>query len=174
MSKTGSFSNAAKQIVGSCFGIGWSPVAPGTVASAAVLPLAWLSYTTGGAAAVTVLFVATTLACVWSADAVEKAYGKDPQHFVMDEWAGQLLPIAGFAWGFEWGWWTTSPMSIWLLGYAFIGFRVFDIWKPGIIGTIQDKPGVIGLTGDDIIAGLFTLLSGIIVILGVNHVLSMA
>jgi phosphatidylglycerophosphatase A len=136
--------------------------------------LAWLAFTIGGATALTLLFAAATGACVWSADAVEQAYGKDPQHFVMDEWAGQLLPIAGFAWGFEWGWWTASPMSPWLLCYAFAGFRLFDIWKPWIIGTIQDKPGVIGLTGDDIIAGLFTLLSGIMVILGVNHVYSMA
>lgn len=168
MSKTGSFSNAAKQAVGSCFGIGWSPVAPGTVASAAVLPVAWLGYSLGGAAALTGLFIAATAACVWSADAVEQAYGKDPQHFVMDEWAGQLLPIMGFAWM------GVDPFTPWILAYAFAGFRLFDIWKPGLIGTIQEKPGVIGLTGDDIIAGLFTLLSGIMVILGVNHVYSMA
>lgn len=168
MSKTGSFSSAAKLLVGTCFGLGWSPKAPGTVASAAILPIAWLAYTWGGATALGVLLVATIIACVWSADAVEQAYGKDPQHFVMDEWAGQLVPLAGFAWtGFD-------PFTPWILAYAFIGFRIFDIWKPGIVGTIQDKPGVIGLTGDDIIAGLFTYVSGILVILVVNHVYSMA
>ena len=143
-------------------------MAPGTVASAAVLPLAWAVFSFGGAIGLTGLFIAATAACVWSADAVEQAFGKDPQHFVMDEWAGQLLPLAGFAWIF------TDPFTPWIVGYSFVGFRLFDIWKPGPIGTIQDKPGVIGLTGDDILAGLFTLLSGIMVILGVNLVYSMA
>lgn len=138
------------------------------MASAVVLPLAWLVFDIGGAIALTALLIATTAACVWSADAVEQAYGKDPQHFVMDEWAGQLVPLTGFAWM------GVDPFTPWILAYAFAGFRLFDIWKPGIIGTIQEKPGVIGLTGDDIIAGLFTLISGIMVILGVYHITSLA
>lgn len=168
MSRTGSFSNAAKLAIGTCLGIGWSPVAPGTVASVAVLPLAWLAHTYGGSVALSALLIATIAACVWSADAVEQAHGKDPQHFVMDEWAGQLVPLAGF------GWMGIDPFTPWILAYAFAGFRLFDIWKPGIIGTIQEKPGVIGLAGDDIIAGLFTLFTGILVIFVINHVFTMA
>ncbi len=81
----------------------------------------------------------------------------------MDEWAGQLLPIAGFAY------WGADPFTPWLLIWSFAGFRIFDIWKPGIVGTIQDRKGVIGLAGDDLIAGLITYILGIMAIFSVNY-----
>ena len=38
---------------------------------------------------------------------------------------------------------------------AFIGFRLFDIWKPSIIGRIDEKvEGGWGVMGDDIVAGI--------------------
>ncbi len=152
-----------KLILGSCFGIGWSPVAPGTVASLAVLPLAFVTFEWGGNLALSTFFILTVLACIWSTDHYEAVHGKDPGHFVMDEWAGQLVPLVGFAW------WGIDPFSLWILMGSFLGFRLFDIWKPGIVGTIQKRGGVIGIVGDDILAGLITLLLGLLVILFHNN-----
>jgi phosphatidylglycerophosphatase A len=44
-----------------------------------------------------------------------------------------------------------------LLGFiAFIFFRIFDIWKPSIIGRIdRDVGGGMGVMGDDVVAGVF-------------------
>lgn len=152
-----------KLILGSCFGIGWSPVAPGTVASLAVLPLAWGLWLLGGPITLTIFLGLTVWACIWSTDHYETVHGKDPGHFVMDEWAGQLVPLVGFAW------WGIDPFSLWVLLGSFLGFRLFDIWKPGLIGTIQNRGGVIGIAGDDILAGIMTLLVGILVILSINY-----
>lgn len=116
----------------------------------------------GGPITLTVFFVLTVLACVWSTDHYERVHGKDPGHFVMDEWAGQLVPLVGFAW------WGIDLFEPWVLFGSFIGFRLFDIWKPGIIGTIQHRGGVIGIAGDDILAGAITLVLGILVILYIN------
>jgi phosphatidylglycerophosphatase A len=138
-------------------------VAPGTVASLAVLPLAWGLWLFGGTITLTIFWGLTVLACIWSTDHYEIVHGKDPGHFVMDEWAGQLVPIVGFAWlGID-------PFSPWVVLGSFVGFRVFDIWKPGIVGTIQNRGGVTGLLGDDILAGVITLVLGLLVILFHNY-----
>jgi len=138
-------------------------VAPGTVASLAVIPLAFATFEWGGNLALSTFFILTVSACIWSTDHYESVHGKDPGHFVMDEWAGQLVPLVGFAW------WGMDPFAPWVLFGSFIGFRVFDIWKPGIIGTIQNRGGVTGIVGDDILAGVITLLLGLLVILYFNY-----
>ena len=51
------------------------------------------------------------------------------------------LPIALFEKGF-----------VWLL-IAFILFRLFDIWKPGLIKEYDDKAGAINVMMDDVLAG---------------------
>lgn len=145
-------------LVGSCFGIGLSPVAPGTVASAAFIPLAYGTWLWLGAIGLWLLLVASVGACVWAADAYEQAYGKDPSSFVMDEWAGQAIPFALLSI-------VTDPFAPIVVITSFGLFRLFDIWKPGPIGTIQNRPGVIGLAGDDVLAGLFASGTGFLVIL---------
>jgi phosphatidylglycerophosphatase A len=38
---------------------------------------------------------------------------------------------------------------------AFVYFRLFDIWKPSIIGRIdREVKGGLGVMGDDIVAGI--------------------
>ncbi len=102
---------------------------------------------------------------MWSTDHYETVHGKDPGHFVMDEWAGQLVPLVGISF------WGIDPFAPWILLGLFIGFRVFDIWKPGIVGTIQHRGGVVGILGDDILAGIITLVLGLMVILSYNYTL---
>lgn len=144
-------------LIGSAFGIGFVPIAPGTVASIAVIPVVYGFWIWMGAIGLWIVFAACIGACIWSADRYEALYGKDPASFVMDEWAGQSLPFAILS---VW----TNPFVPEVAIGCFILFRIFDIWKPGPIGTIQNRPGVIGLAGDDVLAGLVSTAAGFMVI----------
>src|SRR4029077_17498559 len=63
-----------------------------------------------------------TLVGIWAGSRTEKLSGKkDPGKVVIDEVAGQMIAL------------TTLPMEIeswWMIGLAFLLFRLFDIIKP--------------------------------------------
>jgi phosphatidylglycerophosphatase A len=70
----------------------------------------------------------------------------DGKEIVIDELAGMwiALSICGI----------NSENTLILAPLAFIFFRLFDIWKPSIIGKIdRDVKGGLGVMGDDIVAG---------------------
>jgi len=75
----------------------------------------------------------------------------DGSEIVIDELAGMWIALAiANA--------TADNYLIALL--AFVYFRIFDIWKPSLIGKIdRDVKGGWGVMGDDILAGLFAGLS---------------
>ena len=72
---------------------------------------------------------------------------KDPKEIVIDEFIGQSIPLL------------MCDGNITLIIISFLAFRVFDIFKI-FPANIFDKKidGPIGIIGDDIIAGLYTLL----------------
>jgi phosphatidylglycerophosphatase A len=78
---------------------------------------------------------------------------KDPPQVVCDEWAGQSIALLGMAW-IEPENHVTLETWIALAILAFILFRVFDIWKPSLINTIQQLPKGWGVLSDDILAGI--------------------
>ena len=91
----------------------------------------------------------------------------DPSEIVIDEVAGQwiaLLPLAVGA--------THAGASLFALwpGWvaAFLLFRLFDIWKPSIIGWADRRSDAIGVMLDDCFAGLFAAL-GVIALAGLFH-----
>jgi phosphatidylglycerophosphatase A len=104
--------------------------------------------------------VALTLLAVWAADRVVKDTGqKDPSFIVVDEWAGMWFALTPLLFT------VTAQPQPWLLwavrlGAPFLLFRLFDIWKPGIVDTAQRLPGGWGVVLDDVLAGL---LAGLIV-----------
>jgi len=51
---------------------------------------------------------------------------------------------------------------------AFALFRLFDIWKPWIIGKADARGDALGVMLDDVIAGVFAALS-VIVLAGLYH-----
>lgn len=122
-----------------------------------MIPVAYGVWLWGGALGLTLLWAATLAACVATADAYEALHGKDPSSYVMDEWAGQLLPFTLYSYWID-------PFTPFVIIVSFAGFRLFDILKPGPIGTIQNRPGVTGLAGDDLLAGLVATLTGILFI----------
>ena len=48
-----------------------------------------------------------------------------------------------------------SGRALWLRLLALVLFRVFDIWKPGPVDTVQNlKPPGVGIMADDLLAGV--------------------
>ena len=47
---------------------------------------------------------------------------------------------------------------------AFFIFRFFDIFKPYPINKFEDLPKAYGVLGDDIVAGVFTLIFVLIIV----------
>ena len=140
-----------------CFGIGWSPLAPGTVASAAALPFGWLLVLLGWQAVLIGALLATALG-VWACGMHASKRGiRDPSECVLDEVAGQwftLIPIALQARGGDW-----RPYAM-----AFFLFRLFDILKPWPVSAAERLPGGWGVMMDDVLAGLIAacLLYGVL------------
>ncbi len=82
----------------------------------------------------------------------------DDSRIVVDEIAGIWLALCISG---------TAPVAVIL---SFIFFRIYDIWKPSIIGRIdRDAPGGWGVMGDDLIAGIAAGLSSALVMEGLNH-----
>ena len=134
-------------LLATCFGIGRVPVAPGTFASAAALPLGW-ALATAGWPALAAGAVAATLIGIWACDEyARKTRVHDPSECVIDEVAGQwfaLLPVPVMAHADHW-----RP---YLLG--FVLFRLFDITKPWPVSAAERLPGGFGIMMDDVVAGI--------------------
>ena len=127
---------------------GLSPKAPGTVGSfvALLLGMALLQIIS-----ITTLFMLSLLICAIAVKQIniyEAEVGEhDGKEIVIDELAGMWMAftIAG----------ATADNYLLLGILSFIFFRIFDIWKPSIIGKIdQNVKGGWGVMGDDIVAGI--------------------
>jgi phosphatidylglycerophosphatase A len=129
-----------------CFGIGWSPIAPGTVASLVALPFGWLLIRLGWRGILAGALLATGLG-IWACGIyARKRRIHDPAECVLDEVAGQwfaLIPIAVEMRGADW-----RPFVM-----GFIFFRLFDILKPWPISAVEKLPGGLGIMMDDVLAG---------------------
>lgn len=123
------------------FGCGRVPYAPGTVASAVAVALAW-----GPMAEVRwALPLAAMVASVGGLWAIRAARIEgDPGWVVIDEIAGQWVALLAL----------TRPT--WPgLAAAFAVFRLLDVAKPGPIGWADRQGGAAGMMADDLIAGGF-------------------
>jgi phosphatidylglycerophosphatase A len=96
--------------------------------------------------------VILTIAAVWSTRPLVAGAG-DAGWIVIDEAAGAFVATIGLA-----GW----PALV-----GFLVFRVADIAKSRFTGVLQAEnlPGAIGITADDIFAGLYGLAVGHVVAL---------
>ena len=138
------------RVIGTWFGCGYVPIAPGTVGSLAAVGIAFgLHYWLTWPPFVFVLLAATLIAPgAWAAGVVARDVGReDPNLVVVDEVVGQWIAIAGA---------TTLNWKSWL--GAFLLFRLFDIWKPPPIRKLEALPGGLGIVADDILAGVYAAL----------------
>jgi len=71
---------------------------------------------------------------------------KDDSRIVIDEVAGQMVSLLFLPVGVGWAVW------------GFVLFRIFDIFKPPPVKWMEDNLGAGGVTADDVMAGIYTLL----------------
>ena len=147
-------------------GVGYLPLMPGTYGSmigiGIYLFFAWLvnnismsfgaSGWSGGQIAAwihainLILFLLFCLLGIWAANRATLLFkNKDPQQAVVDEVIGQLIVFLFVPFGINW---------IFVLA-GFLLFRLFDIWKPYPIDSLQNLPAGIGVCADDILAGVY-------------------
>ena len=166
---------------------GKSPKAPGTAGSAlsVLLGLPILLYSAQ------TLFLLACLLGIIAVREIDKweAYSKkhDEKWIVIDELVGVWLAMSIVCYG-NYSLGLTSDKSadmwrfmsiLWHEGYfvhivlAFVLFRVFDIWKPSIIGRIdRELKGGLGVVLDDAVAGVMAGLAGILVLFVCDETLS--
>lgn len=117
------------------------------MASAFAFPIAvWLG-TFGILVQVVALAVVLALAG-WSISQLVSTEG-DAGWIVIDEAAGTFLAVIGLTW---------APALI-----AVVVFRAADIFKgafPGV-SAAENRPGVTGVIGDDLVAGVYGLVAGL-------------
>jgi phosphatidylglycerophosphatase A len=139
------------RLIATCFFLGYTPVAPGTVGSLAAVAIAWVVVHFGGDIPLHHLIHAIVLTpfAIWSAGVVASDSGfADPQTVVIDEVVGQWIALAG-ATHFNW----KSVTA------AFVLFRLFDVWKPPPARQLERLHGGAGIVMDDVAAGVYAALA---------------
>lgn len=130
-------------VIATWFGLGFSPIAPGTVGTLAALPL-YYALRGFGAAGILAAAAVLSLAGIWAAGVVaEVAADEDPQIVVVDEVAGVLVALA------------FAPHTLGGVALAVLLFRVFDMTKPFPARAAEDLPGGWGIVVDDLVAGVW-------------------
>ncbi len=154
------------KLVLSLGGIGHLPLAPGTWGSLVALPLAYGIHEVGG---VWLLLNFTFFAFITGYSGLYRLEGEedDPQWVVIDELVGQWIALLPVSYGAG-----MMGVEIWRLwpGWiaAFVLFRLFDIWKPWLVGRADRMGGPFAVMLDDIVAGVFAAL-GVIALAALAH-----
>lgn len=150
-----------KLILGSGFGSGYARFAPGTWGSLAAIGVGWISINLAGLWSLPVLLILSVAAGYYSAGLFVQKYGEDPSSFVMDEWSGQFIALHVLFFLPQ----PATPFENYgMYLAAFLLFRFFDILKPLGIRSLEKLKGATGIIFDDLLAGLYTFLTLIIVI----------
>jgi phosphatidylglycerophosphatase A len=126
------------------FGVGYSPVAPGTVGTLVAIPVYYfLSNISSPIYEITL--AGFFFLSVWISENAEIAFGKkDDRRIVIDEIVGFLITMLWI------------PKTIRLIIIGFFLFRVFDIIKPFPIRRLErGLKGGWGVVVDDVTAGVY-------------------
>jgi phosphatidylglycerophosphatase A len=152
-------------------GAGLSPKAPGTVGSFVALIVGLLLLKVLPMETFFMLTLTITVIGIFEINKYEAKTGShDDKSIVIDEVSGMWITLI-FALS------TAQTLSYpYLYEIAIVSsfatFRLFDIWKPSTIGTIDRKvKGGLGVMGDDILAGVAAGLLTILLLLGLDKIL---
>jgi phosphatidylglycerophosphatase A len=129
-------------------GVGYSPIAPGTLGTLVAVPisLAFNQLVRPIPRSGALLLIGLTVMAILLADRAATALQqKDPQIVVIDEVVGFM--VANFL----------APADILSLIVSFALFRFFDIVKVYPAAKLENLPGGRGIVLDDVMAGLYTL-----------------
>ena len=156
------------KLISTFFGVGLLKPASGTWGSLVALPLFWMIYEIAGFMGI-LLFGAAAFYFGWKATEVysQQTQSHDASEVVIDEVVGQFVALIPVAIGA-----TMMDVSIDMLwpGWiaAFVLFRAFDIFKPGIIGRFDKGTTALSVMLDDVFAGLYAA-TGVLILAGVFH-----
>jgi len=150
----GSGYDSIRKAVCTVSGLGYSPVAPGTVGS---LPAVVIFVVIAGAAPpqfqtllIAACFAATAALNVVLGSWAERYWQrKDPKEFVLDEVAGFFLTVLLFR----------GPDILLTAVWSFVATRLFDIIKTPPARTLEKLPAGWGILLDDLVASLYAAAS---------------
>jgi len=136
--------------IGTSFGFGYLPIAPGTFGALFGVLLYYILhflYPHQIDYILIVLIVIFTALGTWACQIVLKEWGHDPSRIVMDETIGVWITLLFI------------PYNHWYIWLAFGLFRLFDIWKPLGIRSIDSKmKSAFSVMLDDIVAGVYAAI----------------
>jgi len=129
------------------FGIGKLP-ASGTFGSFFTLLIYFILQKYFNNLTIIILLIFVTLySLIFLNKTIKNSKQKDPKEIVIDEYIGQMIPLIA------------CGNNIYLILVAFISFRFFDITKIYPANIFDKKiEGPLGVIGDDIIAGIYSLM----------------
>lgn len=147
-----------KRIVAFGLGSGCAPVAPGTFGTLAALPLCivlmWLPVAVHVVAIAIVFVIGVRVSRDVSAELGKHDHGA----IVIDEWAGMMLTLL------------MIPLNWWTILAGFVLFRLFDIWKPWPIRSLDRRVhGGLGIMLDDVAAGCAANVTLQLLLVGVER-----
>ncbi len=127
--------------------LGYFPIAPGTVGSAAGLAVYLLVWWTQSPAIEVGLILVVFALGVWAATTAERYFGGiDPGPVIIDEVLGMLVTLA------------FVPVGVSGALAGFVLFRIFDIVKPYPAGRLERLHGGLGVMADDAMAAVYANL----------------
>ena len=134
-------------LISSGFGVGYSPLFPGTLASLIILIPIWFIKENLNLNIFISLIIFLTITSIYIiSNVIEEMENKDPKFIVLDEYIGQAVALI----------FCRQDILDYLI--AFIGFRFLDILKPFPINYIDKIKNAYGVIFDDILAGFFISL----------------
>ncbi|ARJ70479.1 phosphatidylglycerophosphatase A [Paracoccus contaminans] len=149
-------------MIATVLGIGRLRPAPGTWGSAAALALGYGLHRAGHFPLVLAGTAAAILLGFWSVARFTAGMAdKDRSEIVIDEVAGQLIALCATSGGFWFAGLPRDAMPWPGLVMPFLFFRLFDIWKPWLVGRADRRRDAAGVMLDDIWAGLFAAAASI-------------
>lgn len=127
------------------FGLGFTPLLGGTLASVVAVAVFL-------AIKVRIYFliftaVSIVLSLLLTTRAEEIFKEKDCKKIIIDDFSGMLLALS------------FTPYDIRFVFSAFILFRIFDAFKIPPIDKVERLSGAAGVVGDDLLAGLYSLVA---------------
>jgi phosphatidylglycerophosphatase A len=131
-------------------GAGYIPRLPGTTGTLVAIPfsLALNRIAVSNFLLAVVIMAGSILCAIWlSTKGAVILKQKDPEFIVIDEIVGFL--VANFF----------APPRLTALLWSFLLFRFFDITKVFPTNRLEQLPGGAGIVLDDVMAGLYTLIS---------------
>ena len=155
-----------QKIGGSLFFLGYFPLMPGTFGSLVTVVLLWFYkdtlspyFSPRHATTFCLSYFLFLAVCIFlSNDSKENFGSEDSGHIIIDECAGQLITFF------------LHPLSWRILLLGFFLYRFFDIVKPFPVYKFEEIEDGLGVTMDDVAAGVMANVS-LFIILWMYHVL---